>query len=491
MAYLGKALNSISTANIAVDTMTGDGSTDTMSISLGSKLTDSVNNVSVFISGVFQRPGTDYTLSGSTITFTTAPSDGYSVVAVSKGDSWKDVVADATVYGASIADNSLTDAKIIGLDASKLTGAMPAIDGSAVTNLPATHTVSANDPAIDTNPSEGVGALWINSTSGEVFCCTDATADANVWFNVGGGSGDVEPFHGWGSNYGYVAGGYADVFSDVIDRFSFVSATDATDVGNLFSGRGNQSGTSSSTHGYAGGGDPNIGHDNTIQKWTFSATANATDVGDMQTSAASRAGFMSTTHGYAAGGSPTTDSVDKYAYASDGNSVDLCNLHNGPIFLPAGATSHTAGYTAGGRGGSPFTNFNHIEKITFAADSSSADHADLANTCKGHSGHNSDTHGYVAGGYSNNQIQKFTFASATNATDVSDIRFGTAGHMSGNSSTTHGYITTPEYINQAPGNAAQLESIEKFSFASGTDSVDSNQNLTLGRRHAGANQSQY
>ena len=402
-------------------------------------------------------------------------------------------VASGTIASARL-DVGTTANKLIQLDGN---AKLPAVDASQLTGI-VSATISASDPTLSTNPSGGVGTEWNNSTTGEMYICTDATAGENVWKNVGGGSGDIKPFHGWGTNYGYVAGG-VDVASgsanNTIDRFSFSSATDATDVGNLLteghgpSGSGAHGGSSSSTHGYAAGGDPGPGHSVTIQKWTFAATADATDVGDCQTSAGSRAGFMSTTHGYATGGSPSTDSVDKYAYASDGNSVDLCNLHHGARYLPAGATSETAGYTHGGRSGS--SNLNYIEKITFSSDSSSVDHADLANTCKGHSGHNSETHGYAAGGYSNNQIQKFTFASATNATDVSDIRYGQAGHMSGNSSSTHGYITTPNYINQAGSNASQAETIEKFSYASGADSVDSNQDLTLARQWAGANQSQF
>jgi hypothetical protein len=54
-------------------------------------------------------------------------------------------------------------------------------------------TKSANDPAINTNPSGGVGTLWLNITTGELFALTDATAGQNVWTNVGSGSGDVVP----------------------------------------------------------------------------------------------------------------------------------------------------------------------------------------------------------------------------------------------------------------------------------------------------------
>ena len=59
-------------------------------------------------------------------------------------------------------------------------------------------TVSSSDPAIDTNPTGGVGTLWINSTSGEVYVCTSATTDLNSWINVGEGTGDVVPFSATG-----------------------------------------------------------------------------------------------------------------------------------------------------------------------------------------------------------------------------------------------------------------------------------------------------
>ena len=50
---------------------------------------------------------------------------------------------------------------------------------------------NAIDPATDTNPAGGVGSMWLNTTSGNMFTLTDATEDANIWKNVGGGVGDV------------------------------------------------------------------------------------------------------------------------------------------------------------------------------------------------------------------------------------------------------------------------------------------------------------
>ncbi len=48
---------------------TGDGSTVAFTITNG----QTVDNVLVFLNGVFQRPTTDYTVSGTTLTFGTAP----------------------------------------------------------------------------------------------------------------------------------------------------------------------------------------------------------------------------------------------------------------------------------------------------------------------------------------------------------------------------------------------------------------------------------
>jgi len=41
-------------------------------------------------------------------------------------------------------------------------------------------TYNAGNPAVDTNPSS-TSVLWINTTSGEIFTCTDITAGSNVW----------------------------------------------------------------------------------------------------------------------------------------------------------------------------------------------------------------------------------------------------------------------------------------------------------------------
>jgi hypothetical protein len=53
-------------------------------------------------------------------------------------------------------------------------------------------TVSTTDPLITSNPS-ALGHVWVNSTSGMTYVCTDITVDMNIWFNVGLGSLSVSP----------------------------------------------------------------------------------------------------------------------------------------------------------------------------------------------------------------------------------------------------------------------------------------------------------
>ena len=113
-------------------------------------------------------------------------------------------------------------------------------------------TISASDPTISTNAE--LGTQWANSTSGEFYVLTDATTDANVWTNVGSGEGDIEPWQLAGTNYGYAAGGYISSASNVIEKFTFASDANSSDVGDLSTARYDPAGQSSSSHGYSSGG---------------------------------------------------------------------------------------------------------------------------------------------------------------------------------------------------------------------------------------------
>jgi hypothetical protein len=91
---------------------------------------------------------------------------------------------------------------------------LPAISGANLTGLVATlagltdTTVTAADPAINTNPSSGVGHFWVNTVTGDCFVCKVATSNNNEWQNVGAGSGDIVPGP-YSASFLVIAGGGA------------------------------------------------------------------------------------------------------------------------------------------------------------------------------------------------------------------------------------------------------------------------------------------
>ena len=101
-------------------------------------------------------------------------------------------ITTGTVSNARI---TLDAAEIPNLDAGKITTGSLAnarVPASAVTQHAADEiTKSSSNPTVSTNPSGGVGTVYLNTTSGEMFNCTNATAGSNIWTNVGDGTGGV------------------------------------------------------------------------------------------------------------------------------------------------------------------------------------------------------------------------------------------------------------------------------------------------------------
>ena len=81
---------------------------------------------------------------------------------------------------------------------------------------------------------------------------------------------------------------------------------------------------------------PVPGRDDTIDKFSFSTDANATDIGQLSVARNGAAGQSSTTHGYTSGGyepAPVgqTSHIDKFPFASDfsGTATDVGDLVTG------------------------------------------------------------------------------------------------------------------------------------------------------------------
>ena len=378
----------------------------------------------------------------------------------------------------SLMDNTGTTAnKLLAYDGS---GNLPAVDGSQLTNV-STATVSASDPTVSTNPAGGVGTEWQNTTSGEVYICTDATAGENVWTNVGAGTGDVVPVKSWqAATYIYnMAGFKSSTVYNTIERISVTSDGDAADWADL-NAPGNGYGSSSDTHGYMAGGYngvPPHTRTNRIEKYPFASQTNGTDIADILYHINQMSGFQSATHGYLAGGnyqvpsSTNIDVIQKYTHATDANATDVGNCLGNHWYSGAGIQSETNGYSCGGiiQGLNSNDPFTVIQKVSFSSDGNSTDAADMTRAVGGARGCGTDTYGYICGGYSwpspgySNIIEKFSYSSEANSTDVADLLITRAWHAA-SSSATYGY--------NLGGESPATDSVDKFLFATDANATD-------------------
>ena len=389
--------------------------------------------------------------------------------------------------------------QIIQLDSN---GKIPAVDGSLVTGVVA-GVSGSSDPTLSTNPSGGVGTKFTNTTDGEIFICTDATAGANVWTNVGAGSGNVVPYVYQGSSYGYAAGGYSYILPLApyqegnhtnIDKWSFSSDGNATKVGdlaNIVSGRntsgeadsGSANGASacSGTHGYHIGGWDSPGASDIMGKWAFATDSDGVDIGDMHDARSNSSGFSDGNTGYVAGGdSPPaiTDMIQSLAFSSDAVADTTQNLSTVRCRAAACQTT-TYGYHLGGAETLTATAVNTIERFQFATTNHAVDVGDLTIGARreAKSGTSSTTHGYVCGGTTAvaatklNSIEKVQMVATANSTDVADILVSKPA-LSGQSSTTHGYYAG--HITSSAGS----DDIAKYSHTSDANATDVG-NLTV------------
>ena len=86
-------------SNLNIDTMTGDGSDTTLTLSIDPTVE---NNTQVYIDGVYQNKDT-YSVSGTTLTFSTAPPTGSAVEVMTITPTTLNVAADGTITPAKIA----------------------------------------------------------------------------------------------------------------------------------------------------------------------------------------------------------------------------------------------------------------------------------------------------------------------------------------------------------------------------------------------------
>jgi len=263
MPYIGRPLNA---GNLAVQSGAGDGS-DTTPIATLDYSVGSSNSVAVYLDGVRQLAGTDFTASGTVLTFTTAPANGVGVDVYFLGLELSiPTPADDTVTGAKIVDNAIdsehyTDGSIdtahIANDQITLALMAPGTDGNIISYDASGNPVAiatGNDgqvltsagagapPVFEALPSAGITlGTAVASTSGATIDFTGIpTGTKRItinWFSVST-SGASHPIIQIGDSGGFETSGYLTdaAFLQNAAAVNTVRRTNGFSVGGSWSG---------------------------------------------------------------------------------------------------------------------------------------------------------------------------------------------------------------------------------------------------------------
>ena len=243
-------------------------------------------------------------------------------------------------------------------------------------------TLDASNPAIDTNPTDGVGTKWINTTSGQIFICIDATTNSNQW--IGQTTTSITPRV-------FSAGGRAGTEHASIGEISTLeyinpgTLSDAIDFGDLLYVNQYWTGTSNGTNDRgisAGGTDPSSPSD-VIQYVTCSTLGNATDFGNLiaGTVQAGAASNGTNDRGVWAGGEMgggALDNVQTTEYVTISTTGNSTNFGNLTTHQKAGnATSNGTNERGIVMGGTYSGYLNTITYFTINSPGNSTDFGDL------------------------------------------------------------------------------------------------------------------
>ena len=226
VVYLGKELFSQKGRVYGnADSQIGTGNGTTTPLTLSHSVTNP-QSIIVTLNGVAQVPTTDYTVSGTTLTFVAAPNSSKEIIVYFlELESSSTYITDGSITAAKLDSSGTLPAwngsALTNLDAADLTGALPAIDGSALINQPGPVIKSASDPLPNANLA--LGTMHLNHTSGQMWVLTDATADLNTWTNVGTGTGDVLNNPPTNPNN---TGSFQNINKNTSYQFTFSGATD-------------------------------------------------------------------------------------------------------------------------------------------------------------------------------------------------------------------------------------------------------------------------
>ena len=170
MSYIGRDIRTGAFRQLDDISSGFDGSdtTHTMQVNSTNVSVGDVNQILLSLGGVIQKPGTDFTVSGSVLTFTTAPAANTSFFAILLGSDNGGTVTptDGSVTGDKVAS---TGAFTIGAagTASSLAG-IPFYNGDTTSIY--THDVSGTDDTASNNTAYGIAALDAVTQADNAVC---------------------------------------------------------------------------------------------------------------------------------------------------------------------------------------------------------------------------------------------------------------------------------------------------------------------------------
>ena len=202
--------------------------------------------------------------------------------------------------------------------------------------------------------------------------------------------------------------------------------------------------------------------------------------------------FGGTSYGYNMGGTTSgvpgsNVNVEKFSFTSDGNSSDVADLAQACHYNSTSCNTGTAGYVKGGVSYPPAADEGDIQKFIFSSEANCTDVGDLLLDGEGRSGSSSATHGYTAAGTTTggglpyqDSIEKFSYSAEGTSIDVGNILAVAYVDGSGANSLTYGYVMGG-YTYVSPGTLGYIDMIQRYSYSSDGNAVDTTANLAFAK----------
>jgi hypothetical protein len=349
--------------------------------------------------------------------------------------------------------------------------------GSALTTLNTySYTSSGTEPSSPKN-----GAIWWDSSNNKVMVYI-AGEFKEISLN-----NDYPSSFSWGGDRGLFGGGYASGFRNEIDYVDITSAGNATDFGDLTSGRNGVAVTASTTRSVFAIGYDGSAYSNVLDYVTTASPGNATDFGDYSPSGlsgTSKGVVSDSTTGLFGGGyynSARDNSISKITIATPGNATDFGDLTEARNTL-AGAGDGSRGLFIGGRNAS-FTYVDTVDYVTIANAGNATDFGNLTVGRSENSAASDATRALCIGGVTAGAaservtIDYVTIQSAGNATDFGDL----TGQMFDGGACSNG----TKAVNVGYYNSATANNIEQMTIQTAANATDFG-DTTVARNGAGA-----